>query len=222
MKIHYPSNLKLQDKQWLYNKYIIQSLTAESIGTEIGTTKYSVCRALKFHGIKTRIHTSRYPQLNDKEWLTNQYCKFKKSVRQIAIEVGTTCGNVYSALDVLKIPMRDFQEAIRILYPTGRFGELSSNWKNGISKIAKNIRTCKRYKIWHKRVKTRDGNICQVCGGFGDQVDHIVSFAFILHKYSIKNRKQADNCSELWDINNGRVLCRKCHYATDTFSRQYK
>lgn len=33
----------------------------------------------------------------------------------------------------------------------------------------------------------------------------------MMGKYNIKSYEQALNCEELWNINNGRTLCKKCH-----------
>ena len=39
----------------------------------------------------------------------------------------------------------------------------------------------------------------------------------IKKKNQISNLEEALECEELWDINNGRVLCENCHKKTDTW-----
>ena len=43
---------------------------------------------------------------------------------------------------------------------------------------------------------------------------HIKTRSSIVKKFNIKTIKQALKCSELWDINNGITLCKKCHSKT--------
>ena len=54
------------------------------------------------------------------------------------------------------------------------------------------------------------------------EADHIIPFSIVFHKSKISNYEEAINCKELWDINNGRTLCPKCHRATSTFGVKAK
>ena len=47
--------------------------------------------------------------------------------------------------------------------------------------------------------------------------DHIYPFSKILDDYNIISIEEAISCEKLWDINNGRCLCRDCHKKTDTW-----
>lgn len=103
-------------------------------------------------------------------------------------------------------------------------GEKSPVWKGGISTINNLIRTSLEYKQWRKKVFERDSYICQWCGihtGLGKKVilnvDHIVPFSWIIKKNKIKTLDKAINCEELWDIRNGRTLCKSCHKQTETY-----
>lgn len=68
---------------------------------------------------------------------------------------------------------------------------------------------------WKRAVLFRDGYTCQVCGKRGVPVDahHIVPFAEIMKKHGITSDAEAVECAELWDVANGRTLCKKCHEA---------
>lgn len=202
---------ELTDQAWLFDKYISNSLSGQAIADLVGSTKYAVYYYLKLYGIKRRKHSSRYPKLNDKEWLYNEYINNHKSIRQISIELGATVGNVASALYVMGIDTRDYKESLKLRYPEGRYGAISSNWRNGISTVARNIRSCKQYKIWRDHIISRDGHVCKLCGKYGNEVDHIKTFASIITEYSITDNKAASKCKELWDTNNGRVLCKECN-----------
>jgi len=93
-------------------------------------------------------------------------------------------------------------------------GERAFHWKGGITPLRKAIRHCAKYKEWRITIMKRDNFTCQICrerGGW-KEVDHYpVSFMAIIQQYKIKTVEDALNCDKLWDINNGRTLCRKCH-----------
>ncbi|HSX45365.1 MAG TPA: hypothetical protein VLF39_04665 [Candidatus Saccharimonadales bacterium] len=88
---------KLQDRNWLKQKYIDEQLSMSQIGQLLGVSRYPVYRALKRFEIEARPHTSKYAELNDKDWLLEQHSQ-GKSIRQIAEEIGATAGAVQSAL----------------------------------------------------------------------------------------------------------------------------
>ncbi len=60
-----------------------------------------------------------------------------------------------------------------------------------------------RYKPWRAAVFSRDNGRCRVCGGRGEEVHHIVTWA----KDPIKR----------YDINNGMTLCKSCHEKTGSY-----
>lgn len=108
-------------------------------------------------------------------------------------------------------------------------GALSNLWKGGITPVMKLIRTSTRYAMWRTEVFVRDDYTCIWCGarsGNGKAIelnaDHIKSFAIILKEYNITNVAEAESCKELWDINNGRTLCRTCHQTTESWGRPKK
>lgn len=93
-------------------------------------------------------------------------------------------------------------------------GERHPNWKGGISALSAIIRNCYKYRQWRSDIFTRDNFTCQICGTRGGilEVDHYPKkFSEILKEYQIKSLEEALNCEELWNINNGRVLCQCCH-----------
>ena len=102
-------------------------------------------------------------------------------------------------------------------------GEKNNMWKGGITKLGMAIRTCMKYRIWHSDCMTRDDFTCQICGlrGVELHVDHIKSFAQILRENNIKSLEQAMTCEELWNLNNGRVLCVPCHKKTESYLNKY-
>lgn len=108
----------------------------------------------------------------------------------------------------------------------GRYrGENSPSWKGGRTKLCLIIRECFRYKEWRRNVFLRDNFICIICGyskGGILEADHIIRFSDILIKYNIRNIEDALACEQLWDINNGRTLCKSCHKKTETYGGRRK
>jgi len=98
-------------------------------------------------------------------------------------------------------------------------GEQHWNWRGGITKPREFIRKMFEYRQWVSDVFTRDNYICQICGKRGGdlEVDHFPKmFSQILDENNINTREEARICVELWNINNGRTLCKSCHAKTYT------
>lgn len=98
-----------------------------------------------------------------------------------------------------------------------RRGSLSSNWKGGITSLRNIIRNSYKAKQWRNEVFTRDDFTCQECGKRGGYLEahhDTVTFADIIELNDIRTFEQAMDCEELWDINNGITLCKKCHKDT--------
>jgi len=131
------ANEKLKDGDWLREQYEVKIRSSGDIAEEVGAHTSTICRALKRLGITIRVHTSKYPQLNDKEWLRRVYLDEKKSIYDIAKMIGGTHGNVHSALTSLGIETRGIQESLEVVYPDGRFGDKASNWRGGRVACAK-------------------------------------------------------------------------------------
>ena len=81
----------------------------------------------------------------------------------------------------------------------GRRGELSTNWKGGITNINRQIRQSEEFSIWREAVFARDTWTCQICDTRGKTLHphHINSFA----KYP----------EQRFDVTNGITLCLPCH-----------
>lgn len=100
-------------------------------------------------------------------------------------------------------------------------GENHPNWRGGISGLNLRIRATHKYRLWRFDVFKRDKFTCLICGKNKPlHVDHIKAFSLILKENEIKSLRQAENCVELWDINNGRTLCIPCHKDTDNYGHK--
>lgn len=98
-------------------------------------------------------------------------------------------------------------------------GPGTNNWRGGITPVRERVRKMMEYILWRSDVYTRDDFTCQLCGIRGSDlaVDHYPKmFAEILDENRITSLKEARECAELWNLNNGRTLCLPCHRETFT------
>lgn len=120
--------------------------------------------------------------------------EYKKRLRKIAIKNGV--GKWNKGKKMLPETKRKISLALR--------GEKSHLWKGGISiknrTVRENIMSKLEYKLWRKSVFERDNYTCIWCGdnkGGNLEADHILPFA--------------DYPELRFAIDNGRILCKKCH-----------
>lgn len=103
-------------------------------------------------------------------------------------------------------------------------GENNPNWKGGKTKLSTQIRMSSEYSFWRMSIFRRDNWTCQICGAKNKKgekyifdADHIHPFSKIIDEQNITSMEEAISCKQLWDIDNGRTLCRECHKKTDTY-----
>lgn len=103
---------------------------------------------------------------------------------------------------------------VRLKKSLSHRGEKNYNWKGDRTSLKHQIRTGFLYRQWRSDIFTRDGFACVWCGdnkGGNLEADHIVTLREILDTYNITTLEESDHCQKLWDLNNGRTLCEKCH-----------
>lgn len=102
-------------------------------------------------------------------------------------------------------------------------GEKHPHWRGGITPLRKAIRELFRYKQWRMDVFTRDSFSCIVCGRKVDiEADHFPKqFAYILQKEKIKTVVDAEKSISLWDVSNGRTLCKSHHHELGKKERNF-
>lgn len=101
-----------------------------------------------------------------------------------------------------------------------RRGKNNPAWIDGRSKLTNQIRRCLKNREWRKAVFERDDYTCKICkirGGYLEADHHPKEFAKIFSENNFKTIEDALKCDELWDINNGRTLCKKCHKKTKKY-----
>ena len=112
----------------------------------------------------------------------------------------------------------------KIIKRPNNSGENNHFWKGGKTKLSLQIRNSAEYSFWRKQIFERDNYTCQICGRKnkkGDkviiEVDHIYPFSKTLDDFDITSIEEAISCEKIWDIENGRTLCRECHKKTETW-----
>jgi hypothetical protein len=90
------------------------------------------------------------------------------------------------------------------------------DWLGYITPLNRKIRSSKKYFDWRNAVYKRD-NYCDcfsgVKGNGNLNAHHIIPFSVLLERNHILTFKEAMNCKELWDINNGVTMIDSSHAA---------
>lgn len=113
---------------------------------------------------------------------------------------------------------------LRTAHLKGNKHALGKRWvvlhrRNPQSSLLKFLRGTTQMKAWKFDVMSRDGFRCQECGRLRGnlEADHIRPFALLLKESGVESIEEALFYAPLWDIKNGRTLCRECHQKTPTF-----
>ena len=99
-------------------------------------------------------------------------------------------------------------------------------WDGGKTPLNFQIRNSQKYRQWRADVFTRDNFVCVWCGysrGGILEADHILPLSLLIREHEIRTFEQSLLCEPIWNINNGRTLCRDCHKKTNTYgNKKYK
>jgi len=82
-------------------------------------------------------------------------------------------------------------------------GDKNPNWKGGVT-LGQSQRRCHtiEYKNWKRALLERDGE-CKMCGSIK-----------LLEAHHIVSHRECQGTEKEFDINNGIILCRRCHNTT--------
>jgi 5-methylcytosine-specific restriction endonuclease McrA len=103
--------------------------------------------------------------------------------------------------------------------------KISNSKRNPLKPLYKAVRECYKYREWRTSIYRRDNYTCSLCGKRGCELnaDHYPKrFVDILRELEIDTIVKALNCPNIWDLNAGRTLCKKCHMKTETYGRNFK
>ena len=91
-------------------------------------------------------------------------------------------------------------------------------WNGGSTPLLRTIRTSFEYREWRRKIFVRDDYTCVLCHNRGNQDinadHHPIWFSDIISENNIKTIDDALKCELLWNTNNGRTLCVRCHRKT--------
>lgn len=89
-------------------------------------------------------------------------------------------------------------------------GSKNHQWRGGITPEYRRLRNLKIYKDWRKKVFERDSYTCVLCGDRNGN-GHYVELNADHYPVQFKSLLEENKIERMWDINNGRTLCKKCH-----------
>jgi 5-methylcytosine-specific restriction endonuclease McrA len=98
-------------------------------------------------------------------------------------------------------------------------GVLAPNWKGGVTKLYNQIRNTFQFIQWRNDIFYRDDFTCQDCGisKVYMEAHHVKSLAQLVKENNLKTIDEAMLCPEVWNTNNGKTLCLKCHGKTHNY-----
>ena len=110
-----------------------------------------------------------------------------------------------------------------VCYHKWHIGRNSPVWTDNYKRrFRQRIMELREYKEWRLEVFKRDNFTCVRCGTLRKNIeaDHIIAFRTLIEQFKIVDIDMARNCKELWDISNGRTLCKSCHRKTETYGNK--
>lgn len=124
----------LENKEWLYDQYIVKKRSANNISKELKVSQSKVKKWLDRHNIKTRtISESRMPDnknyhlINNPEYLKKLYTEQEMTCSEIAKKLSCGTQTIYRRLIEYDIEIRNFED--RMLDNNPKLKKLrSKNW----------------------------------------------------------------------------------------------
>ncbi|GAG25756.1 unnamed protein product, partial [marine sediment metagenome] len=113
----------------------------------------------------------------------------------------------------IKMSKEEYEKRKRIGFFEPKFGKKASSWIDGRNSLNENLRKSSKFAEWRNKIFKKDNYTCQCCKkrGFKINAHHIRSFSQLVKIFKIKTSKEGRECRELWDIENGIILCKNCH-----------
>jgi len=217
------------DREWLYQKYVVEGLGTYRIGQIVGRDPKRVYEWLIGYGIPTRKRgwnltgdesdrdagsgngQSPKPYL-DRDWLYQEYVVKQRSAAEIAADFDCKENNILYFLDKHGISKRSISEAREVKHwglsgeQNGMYGvrgEDNPNWKGGGTPERQALYSSQEWSEAVQVVWKRDRATCQRCKTRAR--DHEGSF-HIHHIVSFLDKTLRTEPSNLV------LLCDKCHW----------
>jgi transposase len=204
------------DRDWLYQRYVVDGLSTYQIAAEVGRDPKGIYQWLRGYGIPTRargwatVPSGEHPYQQE-SWLREQYVERRRSASDIAAEFGITPGAVLFQLRRVGIQPRTTSEARAVKHwgavgaanpMFGKRGAEVPNWKGGVTPERQALYSSPEWARAALAVWKRDRATCRRCGittqaGATMNIHHIVSFAVRALRAEVSNLA---------------LLCEHCHH----------
>lgn len=207
-------NQKPYDRDWLYQKYVVEGLSTYQIAKIVDRNPKQVYAWLKGYGIPIRERawdTTDHQPFHDKEWLIREYVEKQRSTGDIAKEFDVSEPAIIHFMRKHGIKRRNASET-RVIKHWGQVGEKNPmygkrgaetpGWKGGVTPERQALYSSVEWAQAVKAVWKRDNGYCQRCGIHARNADAM----HIHHIISFTNKDLRTNPSNLI------LVCRKCHW----------
>jgi hypothetical protein len=199
------------DKNDLYNLYINNKFSTTKIAKFYGTSAFTIRSYCTRYGIPTRNYSEAALLLNYSGKNNPFYGKTHNNTVRDYLKV-INYGK--------KLPIET-----RTKISNALIGKDNPNYIDGRTSVIISIRHLIEYDCWRNQVFERDNYTCQECSQRGGYLEahHINPFITVFNEFLMKyNQFSPTEDKEVlimlakkhylfWDINNGKVLCKKCH-----------
>jgi len=142
--------------------------------------------------------------------------KYKEYINKVKLSSSMRKGKTYEQIYGIRANKLKEDKRKQLALINSHKGESHPNWKGGISSIRDRLEASIPYRNWKKTILNRDKYLCKMCGEIEYlEVHHKIPFSKILKDNNIKTVERALNCQELWNLDNGITLCKRCHCIID-------
>jgi transposase len=121
---------KYANKEWLRKQYVDKRKTAKEIAKVCGVSTTTILDWLDRHGIETRDQSEAQRsegKHNNENWLREQYIENRRSMSDIASELGMSASGIKKCLHRYDIPTRNSYEHTR--YEPASFGTAKNGYE---------------------------------------------------------------------------------------------
>ena len=200
------------DKDWLYQKYVIERLTRDDFKILYGISQRTISRRIKEFNLERELSSWNSGLAGTGICKAPPKCFKKGHIPWNKDSKGLCRPNKTSFKKGHSMTKGSFKKRDPRIT-----GDANKRWKGGITPLNNKIRHCDEYVKWRQGCMNRDNFTCQHCNKRGGNltVHHDKPFRKIVSENKIDTFEEALSCEELWDLNNGVTLCRTCHKKID-------
>lgn len=192
------------DKNWLYDQYIVQNKGYTVIADELGVSYTTILDRILFFGWELRGHNDIDKGIprRGKKHTQKSIIKIKNS--RVKNRVITECSYCHKSFERVK---SQYNRSDKVFCSV----ECRKLYLKGNRVIPNDVTDSAEYKEWRKKVYVRDSYRCKM-PGCNSKTRNIAAH----HIYPKKQYPEKQ-----FDLNNGITLCKKCHEKTYGKENEY-